>query len=425
MRSLVVLVLSLLACTFPVRAQRLSPLVKFVEWSRLEQFQETMTREEFQQLLDTVYAPGGAAAGVIEVRETDAVIHTRLTPPETMLLRFAKDKASAKKLKNYWSTAPKTRARKPLSGLTIALDPGHIGGKWGLMEERSFAVPGDPPVQEGDMTLLVAKLMAPKLRALGAEVQMVRSKPGPTTPFEVEAFNAAAQKELDLLGIADVRERYDGPRDPLKAHTVQWQAEKLFYRVAEIRERGRKVNTKLKPDVVVCIHFNADDWADPSAPVFTDRNDLHVLVHGCYSAGELRFDDQRFEMLLKLLNRSHPEEAAASGAVIAALRKATGLPAFAYTTGNAVRADAEGYLWARNLLANRLYECPTIFLEPYRMNHAEAYARMQAGDYPGEREIAGKKQKSIFREYADAVVEGLRDYYSAARTNGKKAAKSP
>ena len=425
MRSLVVFVLTLLACAFPAVGQRLSPLVKSVDWPRLEQFQETMTREEFQQLLDTVYAPGGAAAGVVEVRETDALIHTRLTPPETIVLRFAKDKESAKKPKNYWSTAPKKAVKKPLTGLTIALDPGHIGGKWGLMEERSFSMPGDPPVQEGDMTLLVAKLAAPKLRALGAEVQLVRSKPDPITPFAVEAFNDAARKELDLLGITDVRERYAGPKDPLKSHTVQWQAEKLFYRAAEIRERGRKVNTKLKPDVVVCIHFNADDWADPNAPVFTDRNDLHALVHGCYSAGELRFDDQRFEMLLKLLNRSHTEEVAASEPVIAALRKATGLPAFEYTTGNAVRANADGFLWARNLLANRIYECPTIFLEPYRMNNAEAYARMQAGDYPGEREVAGKKQKSIFREYADAIVEGLRDYYSAARKSTKKTVKSP
>jgi hypothetical protein len=403
-------------------AQRLSPLVKSVDWPRLEQFQETMTREEFQHLLDRVYAPGGAAAGMIEVRETEAVIHTRLTPPETMTLRFAKDAASVKKPKNYWRPAPKSSAKKPLSGLKIALDPGHIGGKWGLMEERSFSMPGDPPVQEGDMTLLVAKLMAPKLRALGAEVQFVRSKAGPTTPFEVDAFNPAARKELDLLGITDVRERYDGPRDPLKSHTVQWQAEKLFYRVAEIRERGRKVNTKLKPDLVVCIHFNADDWSDPAAPTFTERNDLHLLVHGCYSAGELRFDDQRFEMLLKLLNRSLAEEVATSEPVAAALRKATGLPPFEYTTGNAVRVNADGYLWARNLLANRLYECPTLFLEPYRMNHAEAYARMQAGDYPGAREVAGKKQKSIFREYADAVVEGLRDYYSASRKKTGKAA---
>ena len=38
----------------PVFAQRMTPLVKRVDWERLDQFQETITREEFQRLLDTV-----------------------------------------------------------------------------------------------------------------------------------------------------------------------------------------------------------------------------------------------------------------------------------------------------------------------------------------------------------------------------------
>src|SRR4030095_5399177 len=101
----------------------------------------------------------------------------------------------------------------------------------------------------------------------------VRNKPDPITPFTVESFNQEARKELDLLRIENVREKYDGPRDPHKGDTVQWQAEKLFYRVAEIRERARRVNTKFQPDLVVCIHFNADDWHDPNAPVFSPQTD--------------------------------------------------------------------------------------------------------------------------------------------------------
>lgn len=410
-----------LVCLFATdvaQAQRLDPLAPTPDWRRVEAFQETMTREEFVRLLDTVYAPGRAAAGVIEVKENEAVIFKTLNPAETMSLRFAKDAASAKRAKTYWRPAAKlgtAKTKKPLADLKLTLDAGHIGGAWGLMEERSFARPGDKAVQEGDMTLLVAKLVADQARALGAEVMMVRSKSAPTSPFTVDGLRPQARKELELLGVTNVRENYDGPRDLQKAQTVQWQAEKLFYRVAEIRERARRVNEKFKPDAVVCIHFNADDWSDPTAPVFTQRNDLHVLVHGCYSAGELRFDDQRCEMLVKLLNRSHTEELAAAVPMAEALAKATGLPPFTYTTGNAVRVGTNEAVWARNLLANRLYECPVIFLEPYRMNHEEVYARVQAGDYEGEREVAGKMRRSIFREYADAVVAGLRDYYSSAR----------
>ena len=47
------------------RAQRLSVLAERPDWTRLEAFQGTITREEFTRLLDQVYAPGGAAMGLV------------------------------------------------------------------------------------------------------------------------------------------------------------------------------------------------------------------------------------------------------------------------------------------------------------------------------------------------------------------------
>jgi hypothetical protein len=49
------------------------------------------------------------------------------------------------------------------------------------------------------------------------------------------------------------------------------------------------------------------------------------------------------------------------------------------------------------------------------MNSKDVFARIQAGDYEGTRNINGVEQKSIFREYADSLIEGLADYYSKAR----------
>ena len=412
-----IVVLLVLVCRVAC-AQRLSPLTSAPDWTRLAAFHGTITRAEFQRLLDTVYAPGGAAAGMIEVRENEAVIFKTLTPPEPFTLRFAKDAASAKAPPRAWRAAaamPPAKADRPLEGVRVALDPGHIGGDWAVMEGRSFQRGQHKPVREGDMTLLVAKLAAPQLRALGAEVSLVREASVPSSPFTVDALRPAARKELQLLAVPSPRENYDGEHDPQKADTVQWQAERLFYRVAEIHERARKVREKLRPDLAVCIHFNADNWRDPENPDFVEKEDLHVLVNGCFSAGELRFDDQRFEMLLRLLSRSHAEELAAAVPMAKALADATGLPPFTYFGGNAVRAGANEYVWARNLLANRIFECPVVYLEPYRMNSETTYARIQAGDYEGEREVAGKMRRSIFREYADGIVEGLSAHFSAGR----------
>ena len=95
------------------------------------------------------------------------------------------------------------------------------------------------------------------------------------------------------------------------------------------------------------------------------------------------------------------------------LATATKLPAYEYhNAGHRARQieDAPG-LWLRNLLANRIYQCPVIFLEPYVMNNQEVHDRIQLGDYKGTKLISGEERKSIFQEYADAVVSALEQYY--------------
>jgi hypothetical protein len=402
-------------------AQRLSPLAPAPDWTALEVFQETITRAEFEQLLEHVYAPGGAALGVVTVSDDAATIRTSLHPVAEWRLRFAPAEVAGKAPPRYWRPASalgSAPAEQPLAGVKIALDPGHLGGPWAKMEERWYQVGESRPVVEGEMTLQVAQRLAPQLRALGAEVALVREQLGPTTPERPADLEAAARAELALQGIAHPRATYDPAKaeDPERGQTVQWQSELLFYRISEIRHRAKVVNEQIKPDLVVCLHFNAEGWGgDLRNPQFVPRNHLHVLVNGCYAADELRFDDQRHDLLVKLLNRSFDEELAVSETVAAALAADTGLPPYVYTTANARPCGASPYVWSRNLLANRLYHAPVVFLEPYVMNHEQVWARVQAGDYEGERLVAGAMRKSIFREYADAVAAGLATYYRSAR----------
>jgi len=43
------------------------------------------------------------------------------------------------------------------------------------------------------------------------------------------------------------------------------------------------------------------------------------------------------------------------------------------------------------------------------MNNRIVYQRLQLGDYDGEQVVDGKSYRSIFREYADAVLAGLKN----------------
>jgi N-acetylmuramoyl-L-alanine amidase len=391
-------------------------------WNVLEKYQETITHDEFSRLIQNVYCTHGFAADLIEINEKTARILTNREPRKFFTLRFAENDTVRKPVPRLWRPAeslPPARSDKPLAGLKIALDPGHLGGKWAKMEERWFQVGNSQPVQEGDLTLTVARLLAARLRELGAKVSFIRNSNEPITAKRPDDFRELARKILIKNGVPQPRGDVLDPNDPAREQTIRWQSEILFYRYSEIRRRAALVNFKLHPDLVLCLHLNAEGWGDPNSPSLTDANHLHLLVNGSYLAEELEFDDERFEMIRRLLSRAYDEELPLADTIAVAMAHATGLPSYQYpTTNSTTKVGSSGYVYARNLLATRLYRCPVVYCEPYVMNSSDVFARIQAGDYEGMRPINGVERKSIFREYAKSVADGLVDYYSHARGRG-------
>ncbi len=399
-------------------ATNLSTLGRKPDWGELEKYQSTITHDEFAHLVHDVYCAHGFSEELIQIDPDEARILRWKGSQDYFALHFAKSDAERLPIDRTW-TAPSARAKadlkKPLDGFNIALDPGHLGGAWAKMEERWFQIKKAPPVQEGDMTLKVAQILAPKLESLGAKVSFVRSAAEPLTPYRPSDFREIACQFLERAGITEPREDFSGPSDPQKEKTVRWQEELLFYRNSEIRRRASQVNYRSQPDLVLCLHFNAEPWGDPAKPRLVPNDHLHLLVNGSYLPVELDLDDERCEMLHKLLSGAYPEELDLAESIALTMAKATGLPAYKYKTENVTPVGASGYVYARNLMATRLYRCPTVYLEPYVMNSREVFARVQAGDYDGLRKVAGKKRPSIYREYANSVVYGLVGYFKKTR----------
>ncbi len=402
-------------------AENLGILGAHPRWSVLESYQETITRDEFAHLIYDVYCTHGIAPDLIEVNTDTARILTNRESQNFFTLRFAKDDTSRNPVPRLWHPAkslPHTKGHKPLAGVRIALDPGHLGGEWAKMEERWFQVDSTQPVQEGDLTLKVAQLLAPRLRELGAKVFFVRDSNEPITAKRPDDFRELARKILIRNGVPQPRVDVLDPNDPEKEQTIRWQSEILFYRYSEIRRRAALVNFKLHPDLVLCLHFNAEGWGDPNNPTLPDINHLHLLLNGSYLQQELEFDDERFEMIRRLLSRAYDEELPLADTIAGTMARETQLPPYQYpTTNSTTKVGTSGYLYARNLLATRLYRCPVVYCEPYVMNSKDVFARIQAGDYEGTRNINGLERKSIFREYADSVADGLVEYYSKVRGN--------
>ena len=379
---------------------------------------QTITHDEFLDLLDYVYAPDHGPW--FQIAPGEVTISENAT--DRFVLRFAETPEGRRPIARYWKSVSDLGAndQKPLSGLKIALDPGHLGGQWAKLEERWFQNGSSTPVAEGDLALRVAQLLAPRLRDLGADVVFVRSKPGPVTNFRPSELKAQASASLLDRGVMNILPSFSGPADPKREFSVDWEADRLFYRIGEIHARAGVVNDQLKPDLVLCLHFNAEPWGDPSKPTLVKANHFHLLVNGAYSLAELAYDDERLAMLIKLLSRVYPEELGWAESIGQSLAAVTGLPPYSYATPNARRAGNTGCVWARNLLANRLYECPVIYIEPYVMNNEEVFARIQAGEYEGLRNFGGVMRPNIYEEYVTGVAYGLAEYCRANR--GKNSA---
>jgi hypothetical protein len=124
-------------------------------------------------------------------------------------------------------------------------------------------------------------------------------------------------------------------------------------------------------------------------------------------------------MLSHLFSRISEESIPLSECVVETLAEETGLPPFTYFSSNAARVGGGPYVYARNLLANRLYRAPVVFLEPYVMNCGPVWRRIQLGDYSGEKVVDGIPQKSLQAEYALGVAEGLARYFRKVRPVAK------
>ena len=402
----------------PPQLNQLSALGTTPEWLKLQSFHQTMTRAEFEAAVNDIYSDASPLPPPWKLESDGVVVQTGDPAKPEARIAFSQKAQPPLPGTRTWRKAselPPLKGRPILSDVHFAIDPGHIGGAYSPLEERYLSFASGEAIQEGHLTLITAQVLAERLKALGAYVSLVRESLEPVTNMRSIDLIAPARQLLQEAGFPQPQESYSGLTGEAKIITVQWQSEKLFYRVSEIHARAKKVNVTIKPDVVLCLHYNAEAWGDATSPQFSPANHLHVLVNGCYAPVELQQQDVRFEMLHRLFSRIHEEELPLAEAVAGGMSSATALPAYLYTTPNARRVGASPYVYARNLLANRLYQCPVVYLEPYVMNHEETYRRLLNGHFLGRTLIAGRLQSSAIEDYVRGVVNGVVAYYQKHR----------
>jgi hypothetical protein len=410
----------------PARADHLSPLAPKPDWGSLEAYQKTITRDEFSRLINSVYSIDGAFWSYCSVNDERVVIYsdTEKTTP-LFTLQFAPSESACAPLPYHYATRAAGGSGQPLAGIKIALDPGHIGGDWAKLEARWFQIGNDPPVEEAKLNLITCEILADKLKADGATIIWAKHGYDPVTNLRPDDLHREAIAALALhtpanhsgytpsflFGVEVPHAAHHSNRAAATGNRIDEEAALLFYRVAEIRARGDVVNRQ-HPDLTICVHYNADDWGDPNHPTLTERSRLVIFTNGAYEKSELAYDDYKFDMLRKLLDRTAVQEERGCALVGQAMLDTLKYPPEDYPgTYFAHHVTSVPSVYARDLLANRIYHGPVIYCEGPYMNARDAYYRIIAGDYLGLRTIQGQSVPSIYRQYASGVEKGVLEYF--------------
>jgi len=392
------------------------------EWFPIDLYQATITRQQFEQKLHTLYDPFGAFPAYLDINDSRVIVYPSPTERRVpqFVLQFAPPNQPRAPMR-WFRTPAEIRAEthpldKPLSGLRVAIDPGHIGGPWAQMEERSTRYKGSAPVQEGDLNLITGRLLKQELTNLGASVFVVRDSTEPVTPY----------RPIDMLPEArDMLVAHSSHATNLKAlppdklnllfgARLMDLAEFLFYRCSEIKERGNRIRNNFVPDITVTLYIDATPGSGRGH--LTSGNANIFFVGGSYTKAEMTDPEMQRRCVYKMVEGGSDIETEVAGDIAAVFTQKTGLGPVKYGDSSTTRSVIPGnsYVVARNLAANREYDGPVVCTEPYFMNNSVVYQRLLAGDYDGQRTFSGKKYGSIFREYADCVAQGLVKAYAGS-----------
>lgn len=199
-------------CCSPLIAELEAPprhiarLGRIPGWSVLDDYQYTITREEFTYLLNHCYAHKGEEEyrDLIRIEPDRALILRQSNLPAAGWydLRFQTESLISKPPKRFWRKPTEMddlppNSTRPLEGVCIAIDPGHIGGKWVTWDDRYFTIGRDTiKVREGEMVLAVAKILQRDLSLLGATVLLTRNGNYPVTKDCVETLEEEARAYL-------------------------------------------------------------------------------------------------------------------------------------------------------------------------------------------------------------------------------------
>lgn len=305
---------------------------------------------------------------------------------------------------------------KPLKGLKVAIDPGHIAGdmETARLEKKFLDMKPDSsgklsqPVQiaEGKLTLHTALLLKHSLEQAGAVVMMTRSKPNET------AFGKTFDEWIkkDLPAYADSMQRAARMTAEQRAALLKSPKRDLFRKVffeLELQERARKINA-FKPDLTVIVHYNVDEtntaWKQP-----TVKNFNMAFVPGSFMKNEMSSREARLEFLRLVVTDDIESSIQLSSLAVKAFEDDLKVPAAGerdakYLYEACMVTPAKG-VFARNLTLTRLVHGPLVYGETLYQDNINECLALQRTDAQWNDLATSSRIKQVADAYFKAIVK--------------------
>ena len=275
------------------------------------------------------------------------------------------------------ASSPQNHPPSPFPGslknLRIAIDPGHLGGDFAILEQRYVKMVNTRPstakeiifFKEGTLNLLTALLLKQWFEAEGVQVLLTKERDGQAV------YNKPFFEWLAVEG-------YRASPPVIKGIQVAKTLNDLFslYNRLDLQARADKVNA-FQPHLTLIIHYNAHGQRD----LFTQENFPEnqnynmAFIGGSFCKGELSTLASRQAFLRFLLTDDLKQSLHLSKYVITQFIEQLNVPPVSeqdhvpYLTSVSLQVD--NGIYARNLLLTRLVHGPLCYGESLCQDHAE------------------------------------------------------
>lgn len=310
---------------------------------------------------------------------------------------------------------------KPLKGLRVALDPGHIAAdvEEGEIEGKYVKMRPSPQTRmqrirfnEATLTLATAYLIKAELEALGAEVLLSRTEVGKG------ARNMNYQEWRKNEFENTLKEEQEAGR--MTAKDATWWRTKAteldlyrrLFTAQDLRYRAQKIND-FHPHLTLIIHYNIDspNWERRDANGFfppTGANYCMAFVPGSFMRGELNKQADRISFLRLLLTGDIKESTRLTKHFIRVSNRLTGVPIIpaenelGYLTNACILTEYEG-VYARNLTLTNLIQGPLCYGESLCQDNVVEALALNKRDI----EVGGIPTSSRLEDVAKAYIRSV------------------